>query len=50
MSKCSLTSSGGPGNEVDLAGAGFEVDTHQNGGCAIAGVNIREADQHAALE
>jgi hypothetical protein len=50
MGKGSLTCSGGAGDQVNFTGAGFEVDTHQNGGCAIAGVNIREADQHSALE
>ncbi|MGD9979632.1 MAG: hypothetical protein AB7H66_07545 [Hyphomonadaceae bacterium] len=50
MSKCSLTSCSGAGDKINFSGAGFEVDTHQNGGGAVTGVNIREADEYAALE
>jgi hypothetical protein len=44
MGKCSLTGCSGAGDEVYFSGAGFKVDSHQNGGSAISGVNIREAD------
>jgi hypothetical protein len=50
MGKCSLTCCSGAGDKVNISGAGFEVDIHQNGGRAVSGVNIREADQDSALE
>jgi len=50
MRKCSLTSGCGAGDEINFSTTRFEVYAHQNGGRAIAGVNIREANQYAALE
>jgi hypothetical protein len=50
MGKCSLTGGCWTGDEVYLSGTGFKVDAHQNGGHAIASINIRQADQYSAVE
>jgi len=50
MRECSLAGGCGAGDEINFSSTSFEVYAHQNGGRAIAGINIREANQHATLE